>query len=161
MQRVFISYSRQYLTFAERPARDLDDAGLDVWLVVRQITGGQQWRDAIFKGIDQAQIVIVGLSPPAVESESMRREILVARSQHKLIIPMMVKDAQELMKGYEETAHLLDVQIIDFEDRYERAFPEQLRALPGIQPIEPSVDTDAIDPAPRQSNCSTPPRTKS
>ena len=129
MNRVFISYSRQNLTFAERLARDLDDAGFDVWLDVRQIKGGQEWRDAIFTGINQAEIVVVCLSPSAVESEWVRREILMARGQHKFVIPVMAENAIELMRQYDETAQLLDVQIIDFEGRYERAFPLLLQAL--------------------------------
>jgi hypothetical protein len=147
VNRVFVSYSRQNLTFAERLARDLKDAGLDVWLDVRQIKGGQQWRDAIFKAINQADIVVVCLSPHAVESEWVRREILMARSHEKLIIPLMVEDTADLMEQHDETKQLLDVQIIDFEERYERAFPLLLQALPGLQTVAPDTDFETIDPA--------------
>ncbi len=147
MKRLFISYSRRNLTFAERLARDLSDAGFDVWIDFRKIKGGQQWRDAIFKGIDQAEVVIVCLSIPAVESEWVRREILMARSQDKLIVPVRVEAVFDAMRQYDETEQLLDVQIIDFENRYERAFPLLLQALPGLQTVTPDMDLESLDPA--------------
>ncbi|MBK8027264.1 MAG: toll/interleukin-1 receptor domain-containing protein [Chloroflexi bacterium] len=39
MKKVFISYSSKNRDFAERVARDLSDAGLDVWIDFRRIVG--------------------------------------------------------------------------------------------------------------------------
>ena len=149
MQRVFISYSRQNLTFAERLANDLRDAGLDVWIDFREIKGGEEWREAIFAGIDQSEIVVVCLSPPAVESKWVRREILMADSQHKFIIPIMVEDAFDLMEKHDETDQLQNKQIITFTDRYESGLSELLDSLPGrIRHTEKPLPDDAdIDPA--------------
>src|SRR5438046_3911984 len=90
MKRVFVSYSHRNKTFAERLARDLSDAGLDVWIDFREIQGGEQWRDEIFKGLDQAEIVTACLSPESVQSEWCRREIWTAHSNNKLVIPVVV-----------------------------------------------------------------------
>lgn len=43
MRNVFVSYSRRDKTLAERLARDLADAGLEVWIDFRSIRGGQRW----------------------------------------------------------------------------------------------------------------------
>src|SRR5690606_22007865 len=146
MKYIFISYSRQNLSFAERLAHDLHDAGLDVWLDVRQIKGGEQWREAIFAGISQSEIVVVCLSPSAIDSEWVRREILMARSQGKVLIPAMVEDCFEGMQQYEETRFLLDLQVLDFQNSYEQAFPRLLEALPGVQIGTPEAYVE-VDPA--------------
>jgi energy-coupling factor transporter ATP-binding protein EcfA2 len=141
MKNIFISYSRHDRTLAERLARDLQDAGLNVWIDFRRIRTGEQWREAIFEGVDQSDIMIVCLSPAAVDSEWVRREILMGFSHNKLVLPIMLEDAFTVMQQFDETKQLLDLQITHFEGRYEQAFQELLTALPGI------VSTPDIDPA--------------
>ena len=141
--RAFVSYSRHDQTFAERLARDLNDAGLDIWIDFRKIKGGEAWRQAIFKGIEQAEIVVICLSPSAAESEWVHREILMASSQHKLIIPVMVADCLKMMAEHDETSYLLDLQIIPFEALgYEKAFPLLLEALPGLEHPQLTDDSE-------------------
>ena len=135
MNRVFISYSRKNEAFAERLARDLGDAGLDVWLDLRQIQGGENWRDEIFRGLERSEFLIALLSPSAVQSKWVQREILTAREQGKRIYPIMVENAREELKVTEELVWLRDYQYIDFEGRYEEAFPQLLEALPGGRAI--------------------------
>ena len=131
MNRVFISYSRKNETFAERLARDLGDAGLDVWIDLRQIIGGELWQKEIFRGLQRAEFVILCLSPTALESEWVQREIEIAREQDKRIFPVMVETSFSQIQQHPSLAWLLDIQFIDFVERYEQAFPELLRALPG------------------------------
>ncbi len=131
MDRVFISYSRKNQTFAERLARDLDDAGLEVWIDLREIQAGELWQEEIFRGIEASEFVIACLSPSALSSAWVRRELQLAREQHKPIFPVMVIDSLAQLQEDEGINWLLDVQFINFEDRYEQAFPELLRALPG------------------------------
>lgn len=133
MKRVFISYSRRNKTFAERLARDLSDAGLDVWIDFRQIQGGELWREEIYRGIDQSDFLIACLSPVAVQSEWVTREILLARERNKLIIPVMAVNALDDLSAHAELKWLLDIHYINFEERYEQAFPELLEALPGVR----------------------------
>jgi WD40 repeat protein len=142
MKRVFVSYSHRNRVFAERLARDLGDAGLEVWIDFRQIQGGEQWRDEIFKGLEHAEIVTACLSPEAVQSEWCRREISTAKNENKLLIPVMVSPCFDLLPQYEETKWLPDVQFIDFQPGYEQAFPELLGSLPGIKPRSWGADDD-------------------
>lgn len=145
MNRVFISYSRQNVTFVERLARDLSDAGLFVWVDFRHIKGGDDWRKAITDGINQSEILLVCLSPDAVKSEWVRREIFLARSQHKFIIPLMVSPCIEMMAGYDETEELLDIQYVDFDKQtYEQAFPALLRAIPNLIQVEETSDSSSL-----------------
>jgi WD40 repeat protein len=144
MKRVFISYSRKNVDFAERLARDLSDAGLDVWIDIRKIQAGDSWRDEIFKGINNSEMMVVCLSPDSVASEWVRREIFLARSQHRFIIPVMVKDCFPEMAQYEETRWLADVQIVDFQDGYDTAFPLLLRTMPLGTSQQKNVDPTQI-----------------
>jgi WD40 repeat protein/energy-coupling factor transporter ATP-binding protein EcfA2 len=144
MKRVFVSYSHRNRNFAERLARDLSDAGMDVWIDFREIQGGEQWRDEIFKGLAQAEIVAACLSPEAVSSEWCRREISTARTESKLLIPVIFKPCFELFEQYDEIKWLPEIQFVDFQDGYEQAFPQLLESLPGLKP--PDFGTD-IDPA--------------
>ncbi len=143
MKNVFISYSRQDRTFAERLARDLQDAGLNVWIDFRRIKAGEQWREAIFEGINQSDMVIVCLSPAAVESDWVRREILMAFGNNKVMLPITVEDAFALMEDYDETKQLLELQITRFEGRYEEGLKELLAALTD----KISTQNTTLDPA--------------
>jgi WD40 repeat protein/energy-coupling factor transporter ATP-binding protein EcfA2 len=132
MNRVFISYSRRNRTFTERLARDLSDAGLDVWVDFRQIHAGEMWEEEIYRGLERASIVILCLSPDAVTSDWVQKEISLAREQKKFILPVMAVNALDTLAQVEVMAWLLQIQYIDFEGLgYESAFPELLKALPG------------------------------
>ncbi|GAB4510878.1 MAG: hypothetical protein OHK0046_08210 [Anaerolineae bacterium] len=133
--RVFVSYSRRNKTFAERISRDLSDAGLDVWVDWRQIHAGEFWQDEIFRGLARSDIIVALISPPAVMSEWVQREINTGREQGKVIIPVMVQDAFATLSQTENLRWLLDVQFINFENRYEEAFQELLDALPGKRKV--------------------------
>src|SRR5262245_5322848 len=119
MKRVFISYSRRNKTFAERVARDLSDAGLEVWVDFRQIQGGELWQNEIYRGIERAEMVVFCMSPDSVMSEWCRREVLTARQQGKYIIPVMVVNAVDALNQREDMKWLLDVHFINFEGHYE------------------------------------------
>lgn len=129
--RVFVSYSRRNKIFAERLARDLSDAGLEVWIDFRQIQGGELWQDEIYRGIERSDFLVACLSPEAAASEWVTREIMTAREQDKRIIPVMVQDAVAQLRSNRDLSWILDVHFINFSDRYEQAFPELLNALPG------------------------------
>ena len=144
MKRVFISYSRRNIHFAERLARDLSDAGLEVWIDFRQIQGGEFWREEIYKGIERSEMVVACLSPDAIASKWVRREILAARQGDRVIIPVMVVDSLSELEANDDLRWMLDIQFINFENRYEEAFPELLDALPGARRLDPF---DEIDPA--------------
>lgn len=135
MKRVFISYSRRDKIFAERLARDLDDAGLVVWIDFRQITGGELWQNEIYRGIERSEFVIYCMSPASVESVWCNKEIAAAREQNKLIIPIMVVDSYEDLQKSEALNWILNVHFISFVNRYEQAYTELLNALPGSRPV--------------------------
>ncbi|NJL57502.1 toll/interleukin-1 receptor domain-containing protein [bacterium] len=104
-----MSYSRRNKNFAERLARDLSDAGLDVWVDFRQIHGGELWRKEIDKGIARSEMLVVVLSPDAVQSTWVPYEVNSAREQGKFIIPVMAVNALNDLQNAETLRWLTDV----------------------------------------------------
>src|SRR5690606_34886961 len=93
---------------------------------------GEMWEEEIYRGLERASIVILCLSPDAVTSDWVQREIGIAREQEKFILPVMAVNALDMLAQVESMAWLLQIQFIDFEGLgYEIAFPELLKALPG------------------------------
>lgn len=131
MNRVFISYSRKNEAFAERIARDLSDAGLDVWIDLRQIQVGELWEQEIYRGLERAEFIVLCLSPASLASEWVQREVMTTKEAGKRIYPVMVEDCFKELQAHPTLSWLTAVQFIKFEGRYEQAFPELLEALPG------------------------------
>lgn len=144
MKRVFISYSRRNKTFAERLARDLVDAGLEVWFDLRQIEVGEKWQDEIYKGLQKSDTLVACLSPTFLTSEWCRREINTAREQGKAIVPLMVLECFDQLDDVPETAWLADIQFLKFENRYEEALAELVQALTPVPDPYDEVDPASI-----------------
>lgn len=142
MRRVFVSYSRRNKTFAERLARDLSDAGLEVWVDFRQIQGGERWRDEIQRGLERSDFLVAVLSPDAITSEWVTQEINTASELGKQVIPVMAINALQQLEQNRALRWLLDIQFINFEGRYEQALPELFAALPGLRPADSFRDVD-------------------
>ena len=109
---------------------------LDVWVDWRQIQGGEIWQQEIFNGIERSEFLIVALSPPAVQSEWVQREVNMAREQGKIILPVMAVDALKELGETPALSWILDIQFVDFTNHYEEAFPRLLEALPGSRIID-------------------------
>ena len=123
MTQVFISYSRKDITFIDRLAADLKNAGIDVWYDVSGIAGGARWRTEIENALRNCQYVIVVLSPDSILSEWVEREFLFSSNLKRKIIPLMYR-ACELPLNY------VDLNYIDVQgENYSRNFDELLKAL--------------------------------
>ena len=123
MTQVFLSYSRKDISFIERLAADLKNAGIDVWYDVSRIAGGARWRSEIENALRNSQHVIVVLSPDSIVSEWVEREFLFSSNLRRKVIPLMYR-ACELPLNY------VDLNYIDVQgDNYGRNFGELLKAL--------------------------------
>ena len=97
--KVFLSYSLQ----DERHARELRErlaaAGLDVWDPNERLFPGDNWALAIGKALEQAQAMVVLLSPDSVSSQNVRREIeyaLGSTKYEKRLIPVVVRETRDI-----------------------------------------------------------------
>jgi hypothetical protein len=90
---VFISYARRDSAFVDRLAGALEHRGFDVWLDRSDIVGGTAWDASICEALQDAAQVIVVLSPAALESEHVARELALAGDYERRIIPVEYQPA--------------------------------------------------------------------
>ena len=77
-RRVFISHAHQDAATAQRLAAGLAAAGRPVWIAPDSILPGEQWVDAIGRGLEISGIFALLLSPEAVASNWVRYETSLA-----------------------------------------------------------------------------------
>lgn len=71
-------------------AERIEKAGHKVWLDKSTIQGGARWQEEIVRGIEKADVFVLMLSPGATESENVEREIGLAYTTGKPILPVML-----------------------------------------------------------------------
>lgn len=85
----FLSYSRVDQEFVLRVARDLREAGADVWIDKLDIQYGERWDESIEKALKESRNMIVVLSPSSVGSNNVMDEVSYALEKGKRIVPVM------------------------------------------------------------------------
>lgn len=99
---VFISYSHADEEWADELREQLPRVGTDkilVWDPAAEISPGENWALKQGRALEQADAVVVLLSPDSVKSESVRHEIEYVLSSPKFrdrLIPVMVKPTKEV-----------------------------------------------------------------
>jgi hypothetical protein len=95
---VFISYARKDETYAAKLRDALVRAGLHVW-EQRDVSPGDNWARATGKALDEADAVVVLLSPDSMASDWVRREIEFTISSPRFkgrLIPVLVRPTPEV-----------------------------------------------------------------
>jgi hypothetical protein len=92
--KVFLSYADSERKLARELAERLVGAGIRVWWDDAEISAGENWAGAIQLALQEADALVVLLSPDAVRSRWVRREVDYAlatpRFAHR-IVPVQVK----------------------------------------------------------------------
>ena len=112
MTQVFLSYAHGDKTVMEKIRNSLRREGITVWTNTTDIQTGEAFDAAIERGIEQANNVVYLLSPDAVNSTYCQRELALAVSLHKRIIPILVRE----MGSMQVPSVLQDLQYIDLTD---------------------------------------------
>ncbi len=73
-RQVFISHAHQDAAFAQKLAADLKARDYPVWIAPDSIQIGEEWPDAISRGLEESGVVVVALTPQALLSEWVRKE---------------------------------------------------------------------------------------
>jgi len=125
MTKVFISYSRQDNTFAHRLAQDLRNAGQTVWMDVSTLRAGQDWADEIDRAVRACDALILVVSPDSMKSEWVSKETILAMNLKKSIVPVICRQT-------DLPVHLVDIQYIDFQGRYNEALRQLVQVLSAL-----------------------------
>ncbi|MBL8153012.1 MAG: toll/interleukin-1 receptor domain-containing protein [Anaerolineae bacterium] len=115
MKRIFISYSRRDKQFATRLAQSLTNNGADVWIDMEDIPAGVKWSTAIQQGLKTCDIMLVIVSPDAMQSTNVEDEWQYYLDRGKPILPILWRPADMHFQ-------LNRIQYIDFHSQsYETA----------------------------------------
>jgi hypothetical protein len=90
--KVFISHSHETKDLARRVGEALRMKGWDVWHD-EMILPGQNWAEETARELNESEAMVVLLTPHALESTTVRREIdfaLTNKSFNKRLIPVLV-----------------------------------------------------------------------
>lgn len=125
-KQIFLSHAHQDAEFAQKLAKDLKSKGWDVWIAPDSIRPGERWIEAINRGLEESSILLLVVTPEAVNSKWVRREVGVAiEMQHEglmRVIPLDVKAATvpPLWRSY---------QRISFRNGYKTGQQQLLQTL--------------------------------
>ncbi|MGZ8843567.1 MAG: toll/interleukin-1 receptor domain-containing protein [Pyrinomonadaceae bacterium] len=124
---VFLSHAHEDRQFADAWAEVVRSHGIPVWYSKTNILGAQQWHDEIGAALQRCDWFALVLSPHAVESQWVKRELLYAldhKRYDKKIIPMMYQGCD-----YEERLSwtLSIFQMVDFTGTPDEGYVELLR----------------------------------
>eukprot|EP00276_Gloeochaete_wittrockiana_P011613 CAMPEP_0184370908 /NCGR_PEP_ID=MMETSP1089-20130417/163089_1 /TAXON_ID=38269 ORGANISM="Gloeochaete wittrockiana, Strain SAG46.84" /NCGR_SAMPLE_ID=MMETSP1089 /ASSEMBLY_ACC=CAM_ASM_000445 /LENGTH=1423 /DNA_ID=CAMNT_0026713591 /DNA_START=297 /DNA_END=4568 /DNA_ORIENTATION=+ len=92
---VFVSYSHKNDVQASNIMNALSKANKSVWLDKKDIRAGWEWREEVRQGIERADCSLFLLSPDWLRSEECSKELNVAISMHKRMIPVLIGDCLE------------------------------------------------------------------
>ena len=89
---VFLSYSRRDKAFSQRLCRALAAHGRQVWVDWDNIAPAEDWREAMYRGIQAARNFIFVISPHSLVSEHCQDELKHALAYNKRLIPVLWED---------------------------------------------------------------------
>jgi hypothetical protein len=139
MAQVFLSHSKIDADFALRLANDLRSAGIPVWKAPESIFKGENWVEAIQRGLTTSTHMLLLQSPAAVQSEWVKFEFNAALTLEKegkiCIIPIDYQPCKlPLFWGMFQ-------QVSSIDSEYHSALLLILARLAEEQPISPPQPT--------------------
>ena len=125
--RVFVSHTSLDKKFARQLAYDLKKAGVEVWFDEWEIRVGDSLREKVERGIHESGWLIIILSPRAVASQWVQRELSAAFARELddkrvFILPV-------LLEKCEMPVMLRDKKYADFTESYSRGLQELLYTI--------------------------------
>ncbi len=92
-QDIFLSYRRTDREFAAQLVRELEKRGLTVWYDA-DIEGGQDWREEIVTALQASKMLVILFSESCNESRQLKKELAVADSFEKPVVPILIENCR-------------------------------------------------------------------
>ncbi len=121
--QIFFSYSRKDSEFVDRLSADLEYRGINVWIDRGDIFAGETtWRQQIVEAIKSCTVFFIVLSPDSFGSNNVNRELTLAESEKKTIIPIFHRSAEipDSMAYQLAGLQLLDFSSGDYADNLQK-----------------------------------------
>ena len=114
---VFLSHSDRNRAFVTRLATVLERHGIPYWYSQRNIRGAQQWHDEIGAALARCDWFILVVSPAAVGSKWVKRELVYALQEDRYkgkIVPLLYRPCDYKQLSW-TLPSLENVEFSDFE----------------------------------------------
>jgi TIR domain len=135
----FLSYARRAdSAFALSLAEELKQAGANVWLDQLEIRLGQHWDHEIEQTLESCSVMLVILSPAAVNSSNVMDEVSFALDKRKTVIPIIQSDCSIPFR-------LRRLQYVDFRADYALGLKKLLGELTDeghVAPVSQGTETN-------------------
>jgi TIR domain len=125
-RKLFISHSSRDRRFVARIARLLEQHKISYWYSATHIGAAKQWHDEIGRALAQCDWFLVVLTPDAVRSEWVKRELVFALNEgryRKRIVPLLHKPCKYSRLSWT----LPGFEIVDFTANFESGCRQLLR----------------------------------
>ena len=125
-REVFLSHASQDRALAERIGETLRVHGVTTFQGPEHILGAQQWQDEILLALQRCDWFVVLLSPDAVQSMWVRREVAYALNRREFenrIVPLLGRSCDLGPLGW-----LTLIQMIDFQADFSEGSPDNCYA---------------------------------
>ncbi|NWF69397.1 MAG: toll/interleukin-1 receptor domain-containing protein [Chloroflexi bacterium] len=97
MSHIFISYSKKNHDYAQQLADKLVHLGFGVWLDAR--VENHYWAEVTKTAVQECAAFVILMSPDAMRSRQVQKEVAYAKVRHKPIIPLLL-DGKSWTKTY-------------------------------------------------------------
>ena len=156
---VFISYRRKDLAFVARLHQELEKRGITAWFDKESIEVADHWRTSIAEGIRDCRVFLLVLSPDAVQSVNIRKEVDLAEKHGKPIVPLVWRPT-EIPVAFEYA--LAGIQWIDFHETASQEHFDELadvlkRLLGGESIAQATAGKQTATPSPIPAIAKEPP----
>lgn len=141
--RLFVSHHSSKAQVALHVEKALAVHGVDCWIAPRDVDPGEAFDDAIMRAIAQCDAVLLLFCKESDRSSHVKRELILADTRHKAIIPLRLEQIVPDKLAY----HLANSQWIDWLEQRDialRRIADKARQLAG--PVPPA-ETPAPAPA--------------
>jgi hypothetical protein len=124
--KLFLSHASADRPFVSKLATFLTVRKIPFWYSKRHLVGAQQWHDEIGKALQSCDWFLVVISPAAVRSKWVKRELMYALNEDRYenrIIPLLYKpcDAEAL------SWTLASLQRVDFSKGFDKSCDELVK----------------------------------
>ncbi len=138
LQTAFLSYSRKDSEFALKLSRDLENAGIRLWVDGLDTESGKAWDLALEEALTASGIVLAVMSPDAVQSDFVMSTVHDALERNKPVIPLLYRDC-------ELPPRLSRIMPADFRNDYAQGLRRLLLSLADYRDAAQAASAGASD----------------
>lgn len=119
---VFLSHASVDDDVALDVAEKLERSGARVWIDNKSIPEGERWDRVVWKALQEAQVMVLLISPSAMRSENVMDEVNYWLDERKLIIPILIQKTEIYFR-------LRRFQYINYQENPENGIRRLVQAL--------------------------------